>query len=404
MNEMWHHVPSGIHLGGFVLLVGILIGCGEAGEAPASPPSDGHPVEVRGVWLTNVDSDVLDRRASIEEAMQFLAAHNFNVVFPVVWHGGTTLYPSAVMDRLFGVPIKPRHAGRDPLAEVVAAAHRHGLAVIPWFEFGFSARHTDPTATRILNQRPEWAARDTSGAVLTKNGFRWMNAYHPEVQDLLAGLVREVATTYDVDGIQGDDRLPAQPVEGGYSDVTVAQYMADHGQPPPDHPRHPDWMRWRADQLNAFAGRIYREVKAVDSTLTVSWAPSVYPWSYNEYLQEWPAWVRNGHADWVHPQVYRRDTTRYRQTLQTQLSDSLGLPASVRERLAPGLLLKVGDYRMSAEAMLHAVRTNRALGLAGEVFFFYEGLRENNDALADTLRHTVYRTRAQLPRAGASRP
>lgn len=394
MNERLHG-PSRCLWGSLLVLVGMILGCGDTGDAP--PSSDAPPVEVRGVWLTNVDSDVLDSRTSIEEAMRFLAQHNFNVVFPVVWHGGTTLYPSAVMDSLFGVPIKPRHAGRDPLAEVVAAAHQYGLAVIPWFEFGFSAQHTDPTATRILQQRPEWAARDADGNVLTKNGFRWMNAYHPEVQNLLAALVREVATTYNVDGIQGDDRLPAQPVEGGYSAFTVERYRETHNAPPPDDPRDAGWMRWRADQLSAFAGRIYREVKAIDSTLTVSWAPSVYPWSYNEYLQDWPTWIRNGHADWVHPQVYRRDTTRYRQTLRTQLPDSLNVPASVRKRLYPGILLKVGDDRVSADAMLHAVRTNRALGLSGEVFFFYEGLRENNDALADTLRQTVYRTPAQVP-------
>jgi len=36
------------------------------------------------VWVTNVDSDVLDSQANIEQATAFLADHNFSIVFPVV--------------------------------------------------------------------------------------------------------------------------------------------------------------------------------------------------------------------------------------------------------------------------------------------------------------------------------
>ena len=362
----------------------------------ASP--DPSPPELRGVWLTNVDSNVLDRRAGIDSAMAFLAEHHFNAVFPVVWNDGYTLYPSTVADSVYGVRIDPAFEGRDPLAEVVASAHAHGLAVIPWFEFGFASGYGPPNPGPILEARPAWAARDTSGAVLEKNDFRWMNPYRPAVRDFLAALVREVARTYDVDGVQGDDRLPAHPVEGGYSNATRSLYARHHhGRKLPSSPHDSTFKRWRADILNAFAGRVYRDVKGIDSTLQVSWAPSVYPWSYDEYLQDWPTWVRNGHADLVHPQVYRRDTSRYRETLRSQHPDSLDLDTDVQRTMSPGVLIKVGDYRISPEDLLRVVQTNRDEGYAGEVLFFYEGLREANDALADTLRATVYREQAPLP-------
>ncbi|MGA1496117.1 MAG: family 10 glycosylhydrolase, partial [Rhodothermales bacterium] len=47
--------------------------------------------EVRGVWLTDVDSDLLSSREHIEEGMRYLAENGFNVVYPVVWNGGYTL-------------------------------------------------------------------------------------------------------------------------------------------------------------------------------------------------------------------------------------------------------------------------------------------------------------------------
>jgi uncharacterized lipoprotein YddW (UPF0748 family) len=378
---------------GIIVVMTGSVGAAGCGGTDRAPP----PAELRGVWLTNVDSDVLASRASIDEAMQFLADHHFNVVYPVVWNDAYTVYPSAVTDSLIGVRIDPRYAGRDPLAELIEAAHRHGLAVIPWFEFGFAASY-QAEGGPIIEAQPAWAARDRNGDLLTKNGFEWMNAYHSNVQDVLQALVLEVVHNYDVDGVQGDDRLPAQPVEGGYSAYTDSLYRAAHdGTPPPRDPTDADWKRWRADRLNAFAQRLYQAVKAVDPGLQVSWAPSIYPWGYDEYLQDWPAWLAGGYADWVHPQVYRRDLNNYRETLTSQQPDALGLDAEARSRMAPGVLMQVGDYRIAADDLVEVVATNRAQGFRGEVFFFYEGLRAHDGELARALRDGPYATPARLP-------
>lgn len=40
--------------------------------------------------------------------------------------------------------------------------------------------------------------------------------------------------------------------------------------------------------------------------------------------------------------------------------------------------------------LLEAIAYNRSVGINGEVLFFYEGLRENNDVLAKALRKYVY--------------
>ena len=383
-----------------VFVFGVLLaGCN--GSRPRADTTS--PVELRGVWLTNVDSKVFDSRSRVAEAIQFLADHHFNTVFPVVWNNAYTLYPSAVTDSLFGYRIDPGYAGRDPLAELIEEARKHDIAVIPWFEFGFAASY-QAGGGPIIAARPRWAARNASGALLTKNGFEWMNAYHPEVRDFLRALVLEVVRNYDVDGVQGDDRLPAQPVEGGYSAFTDSLYRAAHdGAPPPQDHTDPDWKRWRADRLNAFAERLYADVKAIDPALQVSWAPSIYRWGYDEYLQDWPAWLAGDYADLVHPQVYRRELDRYRETLASQQPEALGLDSAVQARIYPGVLIRVGDYRISAEDLVDAVEMNREAGFRGEVLFFYEGLRASGDELARALRDGPYAKPARLPFERAAR-
>jgi uncharacterized lipoprotein YddW (UPF0748 family) len=332
-----------------------------------------------------------------------LAEHNFNVVYPVVWNDAATMYPSTVMDTLIGRRIDPQYEGRDPLQELVEAAHAEGIAVIPWFEFGFSSSY-EADGGAILETHPDWAARDTSGALVTKNGFDWMNGYRPAVQNFIMSLILEVVRTYDVDGVQGDDRLPANPVEGGYSEYTKELYRSEHaGQNPPDDPRNETWKEWRADKLSDFGQRVYDEVKAVDSALVVSWAPSPYPFGYDEYLQDWPAWINRGFTDLIHPQVYRREVSEYESFLATQRADEAGWEKEKVLGFYPGVLMKVGDYRMTPKELRDVILANRQRGIQGEVFFFYEGLRKNDGALADVLK-SCYREPAELPFAPAHMP
>ncbi len=85
-------------------------------------------------------------------------------------------------------------------------------------------------------------------------------------------------------------------------------------------------------------------------------------------------------------------------------ADSIGVSQEAARVVYPGILMNVGQYRISADYLLGALAHNREQGYHGEVFFFYEGLRKNNDELADTLRATFYKTPAQLPFKTKFRP
>lgn len=61
------------------------------------------------------------------------------------------------MDSIFGVKIHPQFAGRDPLERLVIEAHRVGIEVYPWFEYGFAAWYSGSgtaTSGRIIQKFP----------------------------------------------------------------------------------------------------------------------------------------------------------------------------------------------------------------------------------------------------------
>jgi len=351
-------------------------------------------IETRGIWLTTTGSQVLRSKEGIAQAMDFLAETGFNVVFPVVWNQAVTLYPSQTMLQNFGVEIDPMSVGRDPLEEVVVEARRVGLKVIPWFEYGFASSY-NLNGGILLEKKPEWAGRDRNGNLLNKNGFEWLNALDPQVQEFLSNLVLEVVKNYDVDGIQGDDRLPAFPSEGGYDELTLTRYRQQFDGEPPSNFKDAQWLQWRADILTDFWAHLYQQVKAVNPNLLVAIAPNIHDWAFVEYLQDSPTWLNRGIVDIISPQIYRRDFRSY-QAIADKLVTQQFTDANL-SKLAPGILMKLGNYSISPEYLMQAIEYNRQVGIQGEVFFFYEGLRENNNALAKVLRNELYAKSASFP-------
>jgi uncharacterized lipoprotein YddW (UPF0748 family) len=343
-------------------------------NAASHQTGDDNKTGVRGVWLTNVDSDVLTSREKIIEAVDFCKKLGFNTIFAVTYNKGFTLYPSKVMKQLFGVEIDSLYIGRDPLQELIEEAHKQNIKVFAWFEFGFSTSY-QLDGGHILKAKPQWASKNINGKLVVKNGFDWMNAFHSEAQNFMLSLIEEVVTNYNVDGIQGDDRLPAMPSEGGYDDYTIALYRKSHkGNNPPENSKDTEWVQWRANILTKYLERIYNRVKEINKDVIVSMSPSIYPWSKEEYLQDWPTWLEKGFVELVCPQVYRYDIDNYKSALNEIVKEQVSKENLFR--IYPGILLKVGSYYASEEMIKEMIEVNRNAGLSGEVYFFYEGLKK----------------------------
>ena len=337
---------------------------------PTTPTFDS--TALRGVWITTTASTALNSKDNIKQTVANCKLAGINNLFVVVYNSARTTYPSAVMQNLLGVPILESFSGRDPLKEIIDEGHAAGLKVHAWFEYGFAASYSQ-NGGAIIKAKPNWAAKDINGVLLSKNNFEWLNAFDPEVQNFLMSLMKEVVSNYDIDGIQGDDRLPALPSTGGYDDYTVALYKsANGGANPPTISTDVNWVKWRAGLLNNYMKKINKELKAIKPKLIVSMAPSVYPFSLNEYLQDWPTWVDSGWVDYILPQVYRYDINAYTTTL-TQQKSYLKNNVSI---CYPGVLLKSASYLPDDLFLTQMLQQNRSQGFKGECFFFYEGIKD----------------------------
>ena len=313
--------------------------------------------ELRGVWMTNIDSDVLFSRAALEPALNQLADLNFNTVYPTVWNWGYTLFPSLVAERVTGYKQglypdlaetgrqeakEAAQGDRDMLKEVIEISHSRGLKVIPWFEFGFMA----PADSALAIRHPDWLTQKVDGTLTTPEGDHervWLNPFHPEVQSFIAELVAELAANYDIDGFQVDDHM-GLPFEYGYDPYTVALYQQEHeGQSPPVEANDADWTRWRADKITEFMGEVFATLKTYRSQAVMSVSPNPHVFAYEYYLQDWDTWLKKGYVEELVIQLYRSDLGRFVWEMSQDATDfarnhiptSIGILSGLRGRSVP---------------------------------------------------------------------
>ena len=352
-----------------LLLLALFITVLLAGN-PISAIAQQPPQEIRGVWMTNNDTDILLDRPKLQDAVRQLARLNFNTIYPVVWNSGYALYESAVARRSGIQPfVRKGLQGQDPLADLVIQAHYRGLLVIPWFEFGFMA---PPTSELALNH-PNWITQRRDGSqtwIGAAGEVVWLNPFRPEVQQFITDLVLEVVTQYNVDGVQFDDHT-SLPNEFGYDRYTVALYKQETNKDVPANPKDPEWVRWRADKITAFVTQLNQAVKQRKPRAIFSVSPNPYVTAYNTYLQDWVTWVRQNLVDELIVQVYRPDLPSFvEQITRPEIQEARQkIPTGV------GILTGLRNKPVPMDRIQAKVRASRDRGL-GVSFFFYESLWE----------------------------
>jgi uncharacterized lipoprotein YddW (UPF0748 family) len=330
--------------------------------------------EIRGVWLTNVDSDVLHSSSNIKESLQRLKDLGFNTIYPVVWEGGFTLYPSAIAQGFIGLPVMPdpNFKDRDMLAEVIEEAKPHSFRVIPWFEFGLMAPPNSDLAQKhegllTLDSRQQ-KIRLKSHDDNKPDDYVWLNPCHPEVQKFMVDLIADVAARYEIDGIQLDDHF-GFPMELGYDQFTQDLYQTDNaGSVAPQDHTNPDWVEWASRKVTDLLAQVFNAVKTKRSDCLISISPNPQQFSKKHYLADWKSWRRKGIAEELVLQVYRNNLPAFANELDKQevIDARVHIPFSI------GILTGLKMQPIELDLIKILVNKTQEKNFTGVSFFFYE--------------------------------
>ena len=379
----------------------------------SSPSSQPSPGEIRALWVLRTS---LTSARSIDALVTHARENGFNTLVVQVRGRGDAYYRGALE------PIPPdlqrQPATFDPLASVIASAHKSGLAVHAWVNINLvSSAVTLPAArSHVVHRHPEWLmvprdiAQELARVPVDSPAYvgrlaRWTRTKSAEVEGLYASpvlpaaqahaeaVVRDLARRYRLNGIHFDyARYPTDRFD--YSRGAIAQFRATI-RPALDAARrgaldadekvdlfaYPDafpaeWRAFRVARMSDLITRLSTAVRAERPGALVSVA--AFPdraEALSRKLQDWSAWLVDGRIDVIAPMAYTQEPAQFAEQI-----------AAAREAAGRrGVWAGIGAYRLSPAQTIANIQTARRLGADGVILFSYDSLINPRQTAPDYL-------------------
>lgn len=310
----------------------LVVGCNNKKIVDEQKATIKQDIPVRGVWLTtvsrldwpslssvNLDSEKLRievQKKELTDKLDNLVKLGINTVFFQVKPDGTALYHSHIIpwsDLLTGVVGKD--LGYDPLAFIIAEAHKRNLKIHAWLNPYRVSMDTQPetiaSLQNTLNSPP------ASVYILHKDWIR--TAYNrfvldpglPEVRNWITSIVAELVKNYDIDGIQFDDYFYYETPSSKLNDEATFQR---YGQ------GFLDKASWRRNNTLLLIREVSSTIRSLKPTIEFGISPGgvwrnisddprgldtkVGGPTYDRAYADTRLWVKEGLLDYIAPQIY----------------------------------------------------------------------------------------------------
>jgi uncharacterized lipoprotein YddW (UPF0748 family) len=412
-----------------VCLVAALGADGRTREAPAA--NEDTSGETRALWVLRTS---LTSPESIATLVRQARTTGFNTLLVQVRGRGDAFYTGGIEPRAVQLARQP--GTFDPLAEVLRAAHAHGLRVHAWVNVNLVASAVDVPAARehLVTRHPDWlmvprdlanelARLDPASPAYVTRLARWTRTRSAEVEGLyaspippgavshLTAIVADLARRYPLDGVHFDYvRYPSDRFD--YSRAAVREFRAavDPTLPAPrrralaakaerDLLAYPDalpdeWRRFRVARMTRLLEALSETVRRERPGATVSIAAKAdIRDALQHRLQEWPRWLEEGMIDAVAPMAYTTEPQRFAE--QIAAARAVGGGGQV--------WAGIGAYRLSPAETLANIGTARRLRADGIVLFSYDSLVDPAQPARDYLTVVGRRAFPVLPALEESR-
>ncbi len=267
-----------------------------ASSSAAEPPR-------RGLFVSVIqDPPVLSSRAEMEKLVDFSVKARINLLFVQVYRANLAWFPSSCADPS---PYQEalKKTGVDPLAFLIAEAHKKGIEVHAWMNMLSLSRNERSfllrkygTGVLTRNVLPKKSLRD-----YRIDGQYFLEPGDPRVRKELCRIVEEVARRYpQLDGVQLDYiRYPDAEPFYGHTPVNEKRFSKETGSGRITE-QSAQWRGWKRAQVTALLKLLAERIRSVSPGIKVS-ATGCAPYcrAYEEAFQDWPSWVSCGIVDFV---------------------------------------------------------------------------------------------------------
>ena len=315
------------------------------------------PLYDRYLWVIR---DVLKSKRSINDMVNFAIEKNINHLFVQVRGRGDSFYESQFTSRSQILS----EGEFDPLAYLLNAANGKGINIHAWVNvyFLWSSKSLPIDERHILHMQQQWL--DTTEewpvdvgkqldmvTVNNNNEGLFLSPNHPDVNEYLIKVFRELIINYDIDGLHLD-YIRYQDAEYGRNPYAIAQFKNESGNDPGPwflemerstiaSPRLiANMKRWNNFKRKAVTSLV-KDTRALvdevrpDCIISAAVKPNLYV-ARERYFQEWNVWLAAGYLDWVVPMNYSSKKREFARNIDV-IDDNF--PKKYREKIIMGIAL-----------------------------------------------------------------
>ncbi len=315
------------------------------------------PLYDRYLWVIR---DVLKSKRSIDDMVSFAIEKNINHLFVQVRGRGDSFYESQFTSRSQILS----EGEFDPLAYLLDTANGKGINIHAWVNvyFLWSSKSLPKDERHILHMQQQWL--DTTEewpvdvgkqlemvAVNNNSEGLFLSPNHPDVNEYLIKVFRELITNYDIDGLHLD-YIRYQDAEYGRNPYAIAQFKSESGNDPGPwflemerstiaSPRLiANMKRWNNFKRKAVTSLV-KDTRALvdevrpDCIISAAVKPNLYV-ARERYFQEWNVWLAAGYLDWVVPMNYSSKKREFARNIDV-INDNF--PKKYREKIIMGIAL-----------------------------------------------------------------
>ena len=315
------------------------------------------PLYDRYLWVIR---DVLKSKRSIDDMVNFAIEKNINHLFVQVRGRGDSFYESQFTSRSQILS----EGEFDPLAYLLDTANGKGINIHAWVNvyFLWSSKSLPKDERHILHMQQQWL--DTTEewpvdvgkqlemvAVNNSNEGLFLSPNHPDVNEYLIKVFRELITNYDIDGLHLD-YIRYQDAEYGRNPYAIARFKSESGNDPGPwflemerstiaSPRLiANMKRWNNFKRKAVTSLV-KDTRALvdevrpDCIISAAVKPNLYV-ARERYFQEWNVWLAGDYLDWVVPMNYSSKKREFARNIDV-IDDNF--PKKYREKIIMGIAL-----------------------------------------------------------------
>ena len=315
------------------------------------------PLYDRYLWVIR---DVLKSKKSIDDMVNFAIEKNINHLFVQVRGRGDSFYESQFTSRSQILS----EGEFDPLAYLLDTANGKGINIHAWVNVYilWSSKSLPNDERHILHMQQQWL--DTTeewpvdvGKQLEMVGVNnnseglFLSPNHPDVNEYLITVFRELITNYDIDGLH-HDYIRYQDAEYGRTPYAIARFKSESGNDPGPWflemerstiagPRLiANMNRWNNFKRKAVTSLVKNTRALVDEVrpgciISAAVKPNLYV-ARERYFQEWNVWLAAGYLDWVVPMNYSPKKREFARNIDV-INDNF--PKKYREKIIMGIAL-----------------------------------------------------------------